>query len=73
MASFARGAGKEHPAGCGKGRILSIWFQNHCSEDNRHVTIGNQDYVLSYDGYLMPAKNIPARARRVRHRMARAG
>jgi hypothetical protein len=33
-----------------------IWFQNHCSEDNRHVTIGNQDYVLSYDGYLMPAK-----------------
>jgi hypothetical protein len=33
-----------------------IWFQNHCSEDNRHVTIGNQDYVLSFDGYLMPAK-----------------
>jgi hypothetical protein len=56
VASFARGAGKEHPAGCGRSRILSIWFQNHCSEDNRHVTIGNQDYVLSYDGYLMPAK-----------------
>jgi hypothetical protein len=33
-----------------------IWFQNHCSEDNRHVTIGDQDYVLSFDGYLMPAK-----------------
>ena len=33
-----------------------IWFQNHCSEDNRHVTIGNEDYVLSFDGYLMPAK-----------------
>jgi hypothetical protein len=33
-----------------------IWFQNHCSEDNRHVTIGNEDYVLSFDAYLMPAK-----------------
>jgi hypothetical protein len=33
-----------------------IWFQNHCSEDNRHVTIGNQDYVLSFDGLLMPSK-----------------
>jgi hypothetical protein len=33
-----------------------IWFQNHCSEDNRHVTIGTEDYVLSFDGYLMPAK-----------------
>jgi hypothetical protein len=43
VACFARGAGKEHPAGCGKSRILSIWFQNHSSEDNRHVTIGNQD------------------------------
>jgi hypothetical protein len=33
-----------------------IRFQNHCSEDNHHVTIGAEDYVLSFDGYLMPAK-----------------
>ena len=33
-----------------------VWFQNHCSEDNRHVQIGNEDYFISLDGYLMPAK-----------------
>jgi hypothetical protein len=33
-----------------------IWFQNNCSEDNRHVTIGNQDYVLNGDDILMPVK-----------------
>jgi hypothetical protein len=33
-----------------------IWFQNNCSEDNHHVTIGKEDYYLSADGLLMPAK-----------------
>jgi hypothetical protein len=33
-----------------------VWFQNHCSEDNRHVQIGTEDYFISLDGYLMPAK-----------------
>jgi hypothetical protein len=33
-----------------------IWFLNECSEDNRHVTIGNEDYVLNGDDLLMPAK-----------------
>jgi len=33
-----------------------IWFQNNCSEDNRHVWIGNEHYVLSGDDLLMPAK-----------------
>jgi len=33
-----------------------IWFQNHCSEDNRHVFIGNEHYVISGDDFLMPAK-----------------
>jgi len=33
-----------------------IWFQNDCSEDNRHVRIDNQDYFLSADNLLMPAK-----------------
>ena len=33
-----------------------IWFQNNCSEDNRHVFIGNEHYVVSGDDLLMPAK-----------------
>jgi hypothetical protein len=33
-----------------------IWFQNNCSEDNRHVTIGKEDYFISGDDFLMPAK-----------------
>ncbi len=33
-----------------------IWHQNDCSEDNHHVTIGAENYFLSADGYLMPAK-----------------
>jgi len=33
-----------------------IWFQNNCSEDNRHVFIGNEHYVISGDDFLMPAK-----------------
>jgi hypothetical protein len=33
-----------------------IWFQNNCSEDNRHVWIGDEHYVLSGDGLLMPSK-----------------
>jgi hypothetical protein len=33
-----------------------IWFQNDCSEDNRHVFIGNEHYVISSDDKLMPAK-----------------
>ena len=34
-----------------------IWFLNECSEDNRHVVIGNEDYVINAaDDLLMPAK-----------------
>jgi hypothetical protein len=33
-----------------------LWFQNNCSEDNRHVFIGNEHYVISGDDKLMPAK-----------------
>jgi hypothetical protein len=33
-----------------------IWFQNDCSEDNRHVFLGNEHYVISADNKLMPAK-----------------
>ena len=33
-----------------------IWLDNNCSEDNRHVWIGDEHYVLSGDGLLMPSK-----------------
>jgi hypothetical protein len=33
-----------------------IWYQNDCSEDNHHVTVGKENYFLSADGHLMPAK-----------------
>jgi len=32
------------------------WFENDCSEDNHHVSIGKEHYFLSAEGYLMPAK-----------------
>jgi hypothetical protein len=31
------------------------WTEEYC-EDNNHVVIGNEDYMLSADGLLMPAK-----------------
>jgi hypothetical protein len=33
-----------------------VWTENVCGEGNNHVVIGKQDYVLSSDGLLMPAK-----------------
>jgi hypothetical protein len=33
-----------------------IWFEYVCTEDNRHVLIGTQNYVVSADGHLMPAR-----------------
>jgi hypothetical protein len=33
-----------------------IWTENVCGEGNNHVVIEKQDYVLSADGLLMPAK-----------------
>jgi hypothetical protein len=33
-----------------------LWFQNNCSEDNRHVSVGKEDYFVSGDDFLMPAK-----------------
>jgi hypothetical protein len=31
-------------------------LEYNCSEDNHHVLIGGQDYFLSGDNMLMPAK-----------------
>jgi hypothetical protein len=32
------------------------WHEDLCSEGNNHVVIGGENYFLSADGYLMPAK-----------------
>ena len=33
-----------------------VWLPNECAEDNHHVTIGKDDYVVSAEGLLMPVK-----------------
>jgi hypothetical protein len=33
-----------------------IWFQNNCVDDNKHVQVGKEDYLLSADGLLMPVR-----------------
>ena len=33
-----------------------IWMFVDCSEDNRHVRVGKDNYFVSADGYLMPTK-----------------
>jgi hypothetical protein len=32
------------------------WYEDLCTENNNHVTVGKEHYFLSGDGYLMPAK-----------------
>ena len=32
------------------------WYEYNCNEDNQHVFIGQDPYLLSGDGYLMPAR-----------------
>jgi len=33
-----------------------LWHFNHCAENNHHVWIGKDNYMVSGDGYLMPVK-----------------
>src|SRR3954471_4158364 len=33
-----------------------MWFENNCSESNVHVVIGQENYFMSADGHLMPAR-----------------
>jgi hypothetical protein len=33
-----------------------VWSEYVCSEDNHHVRIGNENYVISGDGLLMPVR-----------------
>jgi hypothetical protein len=32
------------------------WVENTCTENNNHIAIGKEGYMLSADGFLMPAK-----------------
>ncbi len=34
----------------------SVWVEHVCAEDNRHVEIGSENYLISFDGYLMPTR-----------------
>jgi hypothetical protein len=33
-----------------------IWFEDNCTENNRHVFVGKEDYYLGADGRLMPTR-----------------
>jgi hypothetical protein len=33
-----------------------VWVENYCTEGNAQVVVGKENYFLSADGYLMPAK-----------------
>jgi hypothetical protein len=44
--TYGREPNKEEP----------FWRDNNCGESNNHVKIGDQNYMLSSDGYLMPTK-----------------
>jgi hypothetical protein len=32
------------------------WYEDNCNENNNHIYIGKENYFLSGDGYLMPAR-----------------
>jgi hypothetical protein len=32
------------------------WYEDNCAENNNHIIIGKDNYFLSGDGYLMPAR-----------------
>ncbi len=33
-----------------------VWSEYYCSEDNHHVQIGKENYIVSGDGHLMPVR-----------------
>jgi len=37
-------------------REQPIWSEYICTEDNRHLVIGDQNYVVGGDGLLMPVR-----------------
>ena len=40
-----------------------VWDFVDCAENNPHVLVGKEYYMISADGYLMPTKEGPARRR----------
>ena len=32
------------------------WYEDNCNESNNHVIVGKENYFLSADGFLMPAR-----------------
>ena len=34
----------------------AIWPEGYCADTNNHIKVGEEVYMLSYDGLLMPAK-----------------
>jgi hypothetical protein len=37
-------------------RAQPLWTETYCTEDNHHVLIDGHNYIVSGDGYLMPAR-----------------
>lgn len=37
-------------------RSQPLWTETYCTEDNHHILIGGHNYIVSGDGYLMPAR-----------------
>ena len=33
-----------------------LWYEDNCNENNHHIVIGDQNYFVSGDGYLMPTR-----------------
>jgi len=33
-----------------------VWLEDNCNENNHHIVIGKENYFVSGDGYLMPAR-----------------
>jgi hypothetical protein len=33
-----------------------LWYEDNCNENNHHIVIGTENYFVSGDGYLMPAR-----------------
>jgi hypothetical protein len=33
-----------------------LWYEDNCNENNHHIVIGDHNYFVSGDGYLMPAR-----------------
>jgi hypothetical protein len=37
-------------------RVNDKWYEDNCTENNNHIIIGKENYFLSAQGHLMPAK-----------------